>query len=230
MTDTAAVARHVPADLPDHIRHYIDGEFVDSVDGDTFDVLDPVTNETYLRAAAGKKADIDRRRRGRAACLRRGPVATDAAARAIPDPPPHRRHRRVPRRAARRARVVRLGAADHPGARPGAARGRELPLLRRPDRRAGRRRLQGARPAAELRQPQADRRRRPHHALEHAVHARVVEARPGARDRQHRRAQARRVHARCRRRCGRASSRRPGCRRASSTSSTDSARTPATPW
>src|SRR6478735_8919371 len=60
MTDTAAVARHVPADLPDHIRHYIDGEFVDSVDGDTFDVLDPVTNETYLRAAAGKKADVDR--------------------------------------------------------------------------------------------------------------------------------------------------------------------------
>ena len=60
MTDTAAVARHVPADLPDRIRHYIDGEFVDSADGDTFDVLDPVTNETYLRAAAGKKADVDR--------------------------------------------------------------------------------------------------------------------------------------------------------------------------
>ncbi len=50
---------HVPADLPTRIQHYIDGEFVDSVDGDTFDVLDPVTNETYLRAAAGKKADID---------------------------------------------------------------------------------------------------------------------------------------------------------------------------
>ena len=51
--------RHIPADLPARIQHYIDGQFVDSADGDTFDVLDPVTNETYLQAAAGKKADID---------------------------------------------------------------------------------------------------------------------------------------------------------------------------
>ena len=29
------------------------------VDGDTFDVLDPVSNEVYVQAAAGKKADID---------------------------------------------------------------------------------------------------------------------------------------------------------------------------
>ncbi|WP_439591650.1 5-carboxymethyl-2-hydroxymuconate semialdehyde dehydrogenase [Microbacterium sp.] len=50
---------HIPTDLPDRIRHYIDGAFVDSVDGDTFDVLDPVSNETYVTAAAGKKADID---------------------------------------------------------------------------------------------------------------------------------------------------------------------------
>ena len=50
---------HVPEGLPARIQHYIDGAFVDSVDGDTFDVLDPVTNRTYLQAAAGKKADID---------------------------------------------------------------------------------------------------------------------------------------------------------------------------
>lgn len=49
----------IPADLPDHIQHYIDGAFVDSVDGDTFDVLDPATNENYTTASAGKKADID---------------------------------------------------------------------------------------------------------------------------------------------------------------------------
>lgn len=55
MTDS-----RIPADLPDHIQHYIDGEFVDSADGDTFDVLDPVTNKNYTTAAAGKKADIDR--------------------------------------------------------------------------------------------------------------------------------------------------------------------------
>ena len=55
MTDS-----RIPADLPDHIQHYIDGAFIDSVDGGTFDVLDPVTNETYTTAAAGTKADIDR--------------------------------------------------------------------------------------------------------------------------------------------------------------------------
>src|SRR6478735_6495804 len=61
MTETSPALdqRHVPADLPSRIQHYIDGEFVDSVDGDTFDVLEPVSNEVYVRAAAGKKADID---------------------------------------------------------------------------------------------------------------------------------------------------------------------------
>jgi len=54
MTDS-----RIPADLPDQIQHYIDGAFTDSVDGDTFDVLDPVTNENYTTASAGKKADID---------------------------------------------------------------------------------------------------------------------------------------------------------------------------
>ncbi|WP_405373095.1 MULTISPECIES: 5-carboxymethyl-2-hydroxymuconate semialdehyde dehydrogenase [unclassified Microbacterium] len=51
-------ARHVPADLPTRIRHYIDGSFVDSVDGATFDVLEPVSNEVYVTAAAGKQADV----------------------------------------------------------------------------------------------------------------------------------------------------------------------------
>src|SRR5690606_20819584 len=55
----ASLGHRKPADLPERIRHYIDGEFVDSADGVTFDVLDPVTNETYVQAAAGKKADID---------------------------------------------------------------------------------------------------------------------------------------------------------------------------
>ena len=61
MTDTvtSTAARHVPADLPNHLQHYIGGTTVDSVDGDTFDVLDPVSNETYVTAAAGKKADVE---------------------------------------------------------------------------------------------------------------------------------------------------------------------------
>ena len=50
----------VPAELPERIQHYIDGEFVDSADGETFEVLNPVTNEAYIQAAAGKKEDIDR--------------------------------------------------------------------------------------------------------------------------------------------------------------------------
>lgn len=52
--------RRIPADLPSRIQHYIDGEGVDSADGATFGVLDPVSNEPYLEAAAGKAADVDR--------------------------------------------------------------------------------------------------------------------------------------------------------------------------
>ena len=31
------MTHHIPEGLPDRIRHYIDGEFVDSVGGETFD-------------------------------------------------------------------------------------------------------------------------------------------------------------------------------------------------
>jgi len=50
---------HVPQGLPDRIQHYIDGRFVDSIGGETFGVLDPVTNQDYATAAAGQQADID---------------------------------------------------------------------------------------------------------------------------------------------------------------------------
>lgn len=49
----------VPENLPSTIQHYIGGKFVDSIGGETFEVLDPVTNTTYATAAAGQKADID---------------------------------------------------------------------------------------------------------------------------------------------------------------------------
>ena len=49
-----------PAGVPTDIKHYINGEFVDSVSGETFDVLNPSTNEVYGRAASGDKADVDR--------------------------------------------------------------------------------------------------------------------------------------------------------------------------
>ncbi|WP_028046606.1 5-carboxymethyl-2-hydroxymuconate semialdehyde dehydrogenase [Cellulomonas sp. URHE0023] len=61
MVETKVTAqRHLPADLPDRIQHYVGGENVDSADGATFPVLDPASNETYLHAAAGKRVDVDR--------------------------------------------------------------------------------------------------------------------------------------------------------------------------
>lgn len=48
-----------PAGLPEKIQHYINGEFVDSVSGETFDVLEPTTNQTYAQAASGSQADVD---------------------------------------------------------------------------------------------------------------------------------------------------------------------------
>ncbi|SEE37267.1 5-carboxymethyl-2-hydroxymuconic-semialdehyde dehydrogenase [Arthrobacter alpinus] len=50
---------YLPEHLPTNIQHYIDGKFVDSAGGETFDVLDPVTNCNYATAAAGQKADVD---------------------------------------------------------------------------------------------------------------------------------------------------------------------------
>lgn len=48
-----------PTGLPEKIQHYINGTFVDSIDGDTFEVLNPVTNHPYITAASGKKEDIE---------------------------------------------------------------------------------------------------------------------------------------------------------------------------
>lgn len=54
------MSHYIPENLPTRIRHFVGGEFVDSLGGETFDVLDPVSNENYVKAAAGQKADIDR--------------------------------------------------------------------------------------------------------------------------------------------------------------------------
>ena len=59
MAQHTASTHHTPENLPGKIQHFIDGAFVDSVSGATFDVLDPVSNETYVQAAAGQKEDID---------------------------------------------------------------------------------------------------------------------------------------------------------------------------
>ena len=75
MTEPTA-ATTPPANLPEKIRHYIGGEFVDSLDGDEFDVINPVTNEPYIRAASGKKADIDRAVAAAKAAFEDGPWPT----------------------------------------------------------------------------------------------------------------------------------------------------------
>lgn len=60
MTSPSRTATHyVPQNLPTHIQHFINGEFVDSVGGETFAVLDPVSNTDYATAAAGQQADVD---------------------------------------------------------------------------------------------------------------------------------------------------------------------------
>ena len=57
---TRTVATHyIPENLPTTLQHFIAGQFVDSLSGATFDVLDPVSNRVYVTAAAGQKADID---------------------------------------------------------------------------------------------------------------------------------------------------------------------------
>ena len=53
------MAHFIPPNLPTKLRHFIDGQFVDSESGKTFDVLDPVSNTTYATAAAGQQKDID---------------------------------------------------------------------------------------------------------------------------------------------------------------------------
>lgn len=50
----------MPFNVINHIPLYINGAFVDSASGETFDNLNPFTNEIINRVAAGDRADIDR--------------------------------------------------------------------------------------------------------------------------------------------------------------------------
>ncbi|MDG3017020.1 5-carboxymethyl-2-hydroxymuconate semialdehyde dehydrogenase [Speluncibacter jeojiensis] len=62
MTTTESQSRssRAPQGLPTHIQHYIGGQLVDSLSGETIDVIDPVTNRPYATAAAGRAEDVDR--------------------------------------------------------------------------------------------------------------------------------------------------------------------------
>jgi 5-carboxymethyl-2-hydroxymuconic-semialdehyde dehydrogenase len=49
-----------PAGLPTTLEHFIGGAHVASVDGETFEVADPVSNQPYASVAAGAAKDVDR--------------------------------------------------------------------------------------------------------------------------------------------------------------------------
>jgi 5-carboxymethyl-2-hydroxymuconic-semialdehyde dehydrogenase len=60
MTETSTRVAGVDRPLPTRIDHYIGGAHVESVDGSTVPVDDPVTNSHYADLATGGAADIDR--------------------------------------------------------------------------------------------------------------------------------------------------------------------------
>jgi 5-carboxymethyl-2-hydroxymuconic-semialdehyde dehydrogenase len=62
-----------PPDVPAKLEHFIGGAHTPSVDGATFDVADPVTNQPYATVAAGGPRDIDRAVTAAAAALAEGP-------------------------------------------------------------------------------------------------------------------------------------------------------------
>ncbi|MCS3492199.1 5-carboxymethyl-2-hydroxymuconic-semialdehyde dehydrogenase [Arthrobacter sp. JUb119] len=49
----------VPENLPTHLQHYINGEFVDSIGGATFDVQEPVSNTNYATVASAQPEDVN---------------------------------------------------------------------------------------------------------------------------------------------------------------------------
>jgi 5-carboxymethyl-2-hydroxymuconic-semialdehyde dehydrogenase len=60
MTSVASQAHDAPRELPGKLDHFIGGAWSPSADGATFDVIDPVTNQTYAQVAAGGAAVVDR--------------------------------------------------------------------------------------------------------------------------------------------------------------------------
>ncbi len=70
----------------DRVRHFINGEFVDGVDGETFASLNPATNDPFVQVAAGRAADVDRAVRAARKAFDEGPwprMAPSARARVL---------------------------------------------------------------------------------------------------------------------------------------------------
>ena len=45
--------------MADALQNYIDGKWVDALDGDRFDVFNPATGEVIATAPSSKPADVD---------------------------------------------------------------------------------------------------------------------------------------------------------------------------
>jgi aldehyde dehydrogenase (NAD+) len=61
--DTTITERHRETArevLPEEVGHYIDGEFTDAVEGETFETTDPTTERVLADVPAGTEADVDR--------------------------------------------------------------------------------------------------------------------------------------------------------------------------
>ena len=72
MNDVSAADWHArAAALRYETRHFIDGAFVDSRDGDTLEVINPATGQKLTRVSAGNAADIDRAVAAGKACFQR---------------------------------------------------------------------------------------------------------------------------------------------------------------
>src|SRR5699024_10662347 len=141
----------------------------------------PVTNEAYIKASSGKVADID--------------AAVKAAKEAFDNGPwPHM----LPRE---RSRILH-NIADVVETRQQELAEMEtwdsgLPIsqtLGQARRAAARQRLQGARSSSKLRQPQTKRCCRADHPVEHTIHVGILETWSGHCHREHRGAQASRIH------------------------------------
>ena len=87
-----------PEHLPTHLPHHIGGRDVDSIGGETFEVLDPVTNRTYATWRRGQQADVDAAVAAASAAFEYGPWPRMKARERAGVLNADRRHRRLPRR------------------------------------------------------------------------------------------------------------------------------------
>ena len=171
------------------VPHFIAGEPVPSASSATFDTLDPATNEKQATVASGDGKDIDRAAAAEAAAFRIWRDISGANARSCT--PSQTRSRRAPTKS--RSLNPPTPANRFATWRRQRCAAREFPLLRRPRARRRRRPLDAGRRSPQLFAAPADRPRRRHHAVEHAVHAVDVEDRARARRGLHGRPQARRM-------------------------------------